>query len=599
MSRTVVGRAVLVLTSLGSLLVAAGEARAQISPGELSAAHAELEGSADCLECHQPRRGVDPARCLSCHTLLAGRIEAGEGLHARPDHRACERCHIEHHGREFELVWWGDDGRDAFDHGLTGYRLTGAHTALGCRDCHRAGRIAEPRRLRRAGKDLDRTFLGLPTSCAGCHEDPHRGQFEGPGGGPADCSSCHGDRAWSPAVWFDHDTTGFRLTLGHEGVVCASCHRTVERDGDRDGASFVRWAGTPTACADCHDDAHGGRFGRDCASCHSLAGWGEVDASSFDHDRTRFPLRGRHRGVECSECHRELGRGGVPGRIPGFERCETCHADPHAGQLTGGAGEPASRTCDGCHGVGGWSPSTFTAADHQATGYPLEGAHRAVPCVSCHAEVAVESLPAAARERAIGIAGAGGRTLRFAFGSPASLTCADCHRDPHEGEADPLMDGRGCLSCHSVDSWREVAFDHSRTGFELVGPHARLGCGECHPAQAAGTEAVRVLFSGRQTACAACHDDPHGGQFERAGEPAACAACHAPETWEPVHFDHDRDARFPLEGAHRAVACAGCHPTEQRSDAEGDGALVRYRPLGTACSDCHGTAARRTGGARR
>lgn len=568
------------------LWLVAPEARGQISPGELSRAHAALEGSARCLDCHRSGRGVDPDLCLSCHAVLGERIAAGEGLHVRSDYGACERCHIEHHGREFELVWWGDDGRDTFDHRLTGHRLAGAHRDLGCRSCHRADRVADAARLRRAGKDLDRTFLGLPTSCAGCHADPHRDQFD-----PAGCTSCHVEVSWSPAVRFDHAATGFRLTGGHEAVPCTRCHRAVEEAG----ATVVRWAGTATACAACHRDPHAGRFGGDCAACHSLAGWGRVDPSSFDHDRTRYPLRGRHRAVACTSCHRE--GGGGPRRIAGFERCETCHSDPHAGQVTGQV--TGARACADCHGVGGWSPSTFSLADHQRTGYPLAGAHLAVPCVSCHAQVAVEALPEPARQRAMEVAAPGARVLRFAFEAPQSLACTDCHRDPHDGPYDgasaPIPDASGegdpCLGCHSIESWRAVAFDHGRTGFVLAGGHARAACTACHAADGAGTESVRIAFSGRTPECAACHADPHAGQFDRGGQPADCARCHGAESWEPVGFDHDRDTRYPLVGAHRAVACAGCHPTELRAgiDAgiEGEVAVVRFRPLGMACSDCH------------
>ena len=88
-------------------LAAAAPAGAQLSPGPLSRAHAELEGAAGCLECHAPRRGVVAEKCLECHRPLARRIAAGAGLHARPDHRRCETCHIEHHGRDFELIFWG------------------------------------------------------------------------------------------------------------------------------------------------------------------------------------------------------------------------------------------------------------------------------------------------------------------------------------------------------------------------------------------------------------------------------------------------------------------------------------------------------------
>ena len=160
-------------------------ASAQLSPGELSEAHAHLEGSSRCLDCHAPRQGVAPERCFDCHVALRQRVAAGEGLHAEPGFQSCETCHIEHHGREFELVFW-EDGRETFDHSRTGWTLTGAHVGATCRDCHRSEYLQDPATLRAGKADLDSTFLGLPTACAACHDDEHRGQFA-----PRGCTDCH------------------------------------------------------------------------------------------------------------------------------------------------------------------------------------------------------------------------------------------------------------------------------------------------------------------------------------------------------------------------------------------------------------------------
>ena len=66
---------------------AAAEGRAQISPGELSRAHMALDGSTQCLQCHESGRGVAVDKCLSCHTALAARIQAQRGLHAQSGHQ--------------------------------------------------------------------------------------------------------------------------------------------------------------------------------------------------------------------------------------------------------------------------------------------------------------------------------------------------------------------------------------------------------------------------------------------------------------------------------------------------------------------------------
>ena len=52
--------------------------------------------------------------------------------------------------------------------------------------------------------------------------------------------------------------------------------------------------------------------------------------------------------------------------------------------------------------------------------------------------------------------------------------------------------------------------------------------------------------------------------------------------WKPTRFEHAK-AAFRLDGAHRAVACVACHPSETVAGKK----VVRYRPLGRECADCH------------
>lgn len=569
----------LVLT-LVLALAPAGPAGAQLSPGKLSAPHAALEGSARCLDCHQAGQGVSAEKCLTCHRPLAARIAAGAGLHARPDHERCESCHIEHHGREFELVWWGDDGIEGFDHRQTGYALEGAHGGLECRRCHRPELVADPGPLRAAGKDLSRTFLGLDRSnCLSCHEDEHRGQFEA-----GACLSCHRMDAWRPAPLFDHDRTAFALTGRHRQVACAGCHASQQA---ADGDDWVPYAGLAFArCTDCHRDPHQGRLGATCESCHTTAGWRGGAQQGFDHERTRFPLRGRHRGLACESCHR-------PGQmlaLPRFERCADCHRDSHLGQFAGRpssgpgggpGGELGGGACEDCHTVDGFQPSTFTLERHQRSGYPLEGSHLAVPCTACHATLPVAELAAVAGSAPPGGLLPGQTTaMRFRF---AGTRCQDCHGDPHRGEADRFVGPEGCTACHSLDGWRRIAFDHDRTDYPLEGAHQRVACLSCHPVVEAGTPAERIRMRGLETNCAACHRDPHARQLAAPDGGPRCQSCHVTTDWRRLLFDHQRDAAFALDGAHLRTPCAGCHRPETV-----DGlTFVRYKPLPTDCAGCH------------
>lgn len=540
------------LRALLALLVpvlAAAAASAQLSPGPLSAPHEFLEGSSQCLKCHSAGRGVDPDACLSCHQILRRRVSAGEGLHASPGYADCKTCHIDHQGREFELVWWGEAGRAAFDHDLTGWSLLGAHSALECRQCHEPGKIGETQALEAQGKDLSRTFLGLNGDrCTACHEDPH-------GGSVGDrCESCHTVEAWRPAAAFDHSTTSFPLTGLHATVGCVECHRAAT------GAS-PSFSVEGRDCRDCHRDPHDDRFGRTCADCHGTSGWRRVTLTGFDHDRTRYPLRGRHRDVACEGCHRP----GAPRRGLSFGACSDCHRDPHEGQFRDR--EDGGR-CESCHDVRGFVPSSFGMARHRESSFPLTGAHQAVPCVACHQE-RLAALPPA------------GRGGRFDF---PDQRCRTCHGDPHRGEADLVVEAEGCTGCHEVGSWLRVSFDHSRTAFRLEGRHATIDCRSCHPTVEADGPGETIRMRGLSAACSACHADPHAGQFADTSGATDCRRCHDVEQWPRTSFDHDRDAAFPLRGAHESVPCESCHRILR--DETGREHL-QFRPLPTACADCH------------
>jgi hypothetical protein len=531
-----------------AILALARAAGAQISPGPLSRAHARLEGSTRCLDCHDPREGVAASKCLACHEPLAKRVAAGKGLHARPDYRECHRCHVEHQGAEFELVHWGKQGVAAFDHALTGHALQGKHAKLECASCHKT-----------------RSFLGQPAECASCHKDEHRGQFQGRA-----CGACHGEQAWKPAPGFDHAKTGWPLAGRHAAVACDRCHAARRADAQGGAQSFrvFRVAGG-RGCASCHEDVHKGRFGSACASCHSAAGWRQTKvAASFDHGRTGYPLAGRHARVACDGCH-EPGR---PMRLP-HGSCADCHEDVHA--VTPARRADAGR-CETCHTVEEFRPARFGPDDHAKTAYPLRGAHLAVACDECH-------------RRAAGAASV--RRASLAASVPARVPlklaaerCADCHRDPHRGEAAVVSAAAGCETCHRVEAWREVGFDHATTRYPLTGQHARVACARCHARAEGAAAPAPIAFKGSSTACAECHRDPHAGQFAAAAGRTDCERCHATDSLRASRFRHDRDARYPLDGAHARLACAACH----RADARAGEQVVRYKPLPVACAGCHG-----------
>jgi hypothetical protein len=440
----------------------------------------------------------------------------------------------------------------------------------------------------------DRTDKSRQTAlCMDCHKDVaadvrSRQRFHGhvvkPGG---TCSACHTEHEGRKAdivrfdrESFDHALTGYPLAGKHSGVTCASCH-----------APGKKFRQATSGCFDCHqkDDAHKGSLGKDCAQCHSPAGWAQA-LQKFDHAKTRFPLTGKHKTAACESCHRTNTFKDAP------RDCVSCHArdDKHQGTRGPACGEchntsqwksssfdhlkvahfallgkHAQVACDGCHRGGdlkaklpkdcagchsaddrhsgrfgadcaachaetGWKPAKFDHA--KQTKWPLNGAHQKVDCHACHkADVKTVGTP---------------------------KTCSGCHAadDVHHGSM-----GTACEQCHSEIAWKTVRqFDHDLTKFPLVGLHANVACEECHPTRA---------FRGTPRECVSCHgkDDAHKGSLGK-----DCASCHNPNGWKFWQFDHGKATHFALTGAHEKLECRSCH-VKPASEVK----------LGKDCISCH------------
>jgi hypothetical protein len=526
---------------------------AQLSPGDLSKPHAEYEGITNCVNCHEIGKKLQFSNCLNCHTLLKERIDQGKGLHARVDHQKCTDCHHDHQGVDYEMIIW-EDGQDNFDHSLTGYKLEGKHKPVKCRDCHKAEYISSPQRLLDKKKKLDRTFLGLDQKCLSCHNDEHRGQMKD------DCLSCHNMEGWKPAPGFDHNKTKYPLTGLHAKVKCEDCHKKVTDNKYPKDADYLTYKLEKfDACTDCHKDVHNNRFGADCTKCHTTAGWKEYNNKQFNHDRTRYPLKGKHVKVDCEKCHLP----GKPLAPLAFNACLDCHKDIHFGQF---ADRKQKGACEECHTVDRFVPSDFTVNIHNtSSSYKLEGAHLAVPCFICHKKVDI---------------GRSDERMQFTF---KQTRCSDCHEDVHKGEVDKYKKKDGCESCHNVASWKKVKFDHADTKFPLEGRHKTTECSACHKPLDVGTKKERYQFLNLALDCLSCHEDIHVGQFAEVGGSVKCEKCHTPDSWFAEKFDHNRDSKYKIDGAHASVKCDGCHKTENIGGKQ----AVRYKPIGTECSTCH------------
>ncbi|MBZ5568372.1 MAG: hypothetical protein LAN64_11045 [Acidobacteriia bacterium] len=633
---------VVCLGTAASLVLCAAPARAQISPGLLSRPHSFLNGDTNCTSCHR-LGGQATFKCLECHTEIGSRIAAGRGFHARivakeAGSQSCAGCHSEHNGEEFAIIKWAPS-QQQFDHGKTGWALTGKHAALSCNRCHTPANIVTGEKPLIKVKDLSRTYLGLSSDCAGCHKDPHLGQLG------RTCEQCHSTNDWKALAGFNHARTRFALTGGHARVACQKCHTPTEPGG------VPRWKGLAfDRCTACHADRHRGTFVNSCQSCHSTVTWKSVPATTlagkFDHATTKYPLRGKHALLGCEQCH----AAGDFKKPIAFQQCSDCHRpDPHSGQFAqrADAGEcsschtvegfkpakfgladhnktyplqgkhasvgcekchlpagkatlyrlkfaqctdchrdvherqfataPILNRCESCHSLQEFRPSTFTQARHQSSRFPLSGGHVAVACSDCHRPLGGPGLE---------------RVARYRF---EDRSCTTCHRDPHRGQFAERMrmvagNGKpaGCQACHSLASWKELAgFDHASTEFALLGAHRAVACADCHRPPNLETTLADVNFGVAPRTCEGCHRSPHGGQFVVAGVAEQCASCHNSNKWKPSLFDHNTRTRFPLEGVHKNVRCARCHSSTRLVD--GDEVLF-YKPTPRECAACHGPA---------
>ncbi len=531
---------------------------AQLSPGDLHKTHAHLEGIDNCTKCHESGEQLNPENCLSCHTILNRQIKNNKGLHSNKKFKQCETCHVDHLGRNYEMIFW-DGGKEDFDHNKAGYKLEEKHSELKCSKCHNAKNITDPKSLKEKKKDLNRTFLGLDDKCLSCHHDEHRGQTE------INCLNCHSMKGWKPAPGFDHNKTKYKLTGKHRNVKCEECHKTIVDNKFNDDKNYIKFSPLKySSCQNCHKDVHKNKFGSNCLKCHNTLSWANYSQKNFDHNKTKYPLKGLHKKLQCEKCHKP----GIPLKIKKFKQCKDCHFDTHRGQF---AGRSRKGACEECHTVKSFSPSSFTTKMHDDCDYPLAGSHLAVPCFACHKKITFSS-----------------RSVKITQYNFKSTRCATCHEDVHNGQTRQVSQKKsiplgkdGCEFCHQVESWSKISFDHDATKFSLLGGHKIARCNSCHKNDSQVVDSWR--FTKIETACSSCHKDIHQGQFvNRAGE-TDCVKCHASTDWFAEKFDHERDSRFSLEGAHEYVACVECHKTEFKNGMK----FVRYRPLESKCESCH------------
>ena len=584
---------------LCSLTIAYG----QISPGDLSEAHKELEGMANCTQCHELGEKVLNSKCLECHTEIQSLIDKRQGFHAQPTivKQDCFKCHSDHHGRKFDMVRFDEDN---FDHNQTGYKLEGKHEVVDCRKCHVPDNIQDSEIRKRKN-----TFLGLVEECLSCHDDFHQETLSN------DCIQCHDFEAFRPATNFNHDDADFALKGKHIDVECIECHKETTRYGKEfqefTGIAFQdcvachedphndklpgdckschkendfnlfygqeRFNHNSTSftlkdqpllvfqdnlrinennCVKCHDDVHEGKFGLDCAKCHRETSFRSIKAiKDFNHSVTDYPLEGKHLQVDCKQCHKERYTEAID-----FSACNKCHTDYHQGEF---AENNLSPDCVECHSLQeGFDYSLYTLEQHQETDFPLKGAHIATPCYACHVSEEKE---------------------RWTFRELGS-NCVDCHNDIHINYiSETFYPNQDCTACHINDSWSIInSFDHSTTNWSLTGRHLNVDCRACHFNENSDNKPDNSQkFTNLDTNCVSCHENVHEDTFAVDGV-TDCNRCHVTSSWMPENFDHNT-TNFPLEGKHKEVDCRACHT----SSVENGETVILYKLNKFECIDCH------------
>jgi hypothetical protein len=445
-----------------------------------------------------------------------------------------------------------------------------------------------------------------------------------------DCIVCHSDHHGKKFAMirfdtakFDHNLTGFRLSVPHAKRQCADCHNSKFISDQKIKLRKDSFLGVGTTCLTCHEDFHRKTLSSDCLSCHNPDTF--KPASKFNHDNTKFRLSGKHTTVDCSKCHKiETGSGKkIQDFRVGQYSCSDCHKDPHQNKF--------GQTCSQCHteesfevvkGVRGF--------DHNKTDYKLTDLHINVNCKACHKTKFTDPLrfklcsdchqdyhkrqfvkngispdcsqchstkgftlfsytleqhnlgkfPLQGAHLAIPCTECHKKQHDWNFRGIGS-NCNDCHTDIHQNLIDSkFYPGRNCKICHTEESWDNISFDHSLTKFNLTGSHAVQKCRACHLVSVSNG-ARQQEFSGLSMNCSGCHDDKHNKQFEKNGI-TDCTGCHNTVNWKASEFDHNKTA-FILDGKHINVPCAKCHKPQQ----EGSSFYIKYKLKVFTCESCH------------
>jgi len=319
--------------------------------------------------------------------------------------------------------------------------------------------------------------------------------------GMANCTQCH--------------TLGAKVA----NEKCLECHLEIKARLYDSKGYHASAKVKSKACIICHSD----HYGRNYDIVHLVK-------DKFDHDDTGYKLEGKHATKDCKDCHKRdnISSSELKKKQETYlglnDQCLTCHEDKHQKTL--------AVNCQNCHTFEGFKPAS--KFDHNKAKYSLKAKHAEVSCEKCH----LKSVR-------------NGKDFQQ-FTGLQFQNCGNCHKDPHENKF-----GQNCKECHVEESFKAAKslgqFDHSKTGFPLVGRHVQLSCKLCHK--------VSITTPVKHANCTDCHKDYHKNQFSREGKSTDCSECHDVTGFTKSSYSiaQHNQTKFRIEGAHLATPCFECH----------------------------------------
>ncbi|GAB6282431.1 MAG: hypothetical protein STSR0008_11770 [Ignavibacterium sp.] len=317
---------------------------------------------------------------------------------------------------------------------------------------------------------------------------------------------------------------------------CLGCHteiknRIIKKTGYHSSSEVLN-----KNCWKCHSDHNGKNF--------QLV---RFDSKTFDHKKTGFELNGKHKYIECNECHQSKFTSGKEssrkGTFLGLNgNCISCHYDIHKKTTTA--------KCESCHNTESFVSNI--KFDHSKTRFQLIGAHKNVECLTCHKKSELNGI----------------KELRFV--KSVKVSCIDCHKDIHQGKF-----GQNCLQCHNYNSFAQITesnFEHSKTNFPLLGRHQFVECKDCHK--------QKISTPIKYSQCKDCHLDYHKGEFVNENIVRDCKDCHNEKGFSPSYFTIElhQQSKFSLTGSHLAIECKNCHYKNSE---------WKFKFANFSCTNCH------------